>query len=275
MIQTVKIALVTVIENNEGNINSTNGHFKEQRFYADEAIKCFKSWRDKAGWLAEVNIYAICPTKNTLNDEYQEKLKELNVTYIEEYMPETETFAFGFYNVPLAMAWAEKNLTEDILLHTDLDMSVIRPLPEDIFNSALSGKVTCGQYDDNAIKDQRDTPANWDLPFDTGFIISRRNINFYQEYNKQMLELLEDLGDVNPYDVEEYIIDRMHNVEEWKSFDIVGIQKYQIGEGYPSIDTFSTSDLESVYFWHEHIMYDEHYDIVKEHLKYHKRMREV
>jgi len=274
MFQTVSIALVTVIENNTDNINSNNGHFEQQRLYFDEALLCFKSWRKNGGNLSGIKIYAICPSKNTLSASEQLQLKELNVEYIEEYMPETETFQFGFYNVPLAMAWAEKNLKEDLFIHTDLDMTLIKPLDDTVFNAALSGKIICGQYDEIAVKDQRKSDESWGLPFDTGFMINLRKLNFYEEYNNQMMELLNTDNDINPYDIEEYIIDRMYNTD-FDKFTISPIQKYQIGEGYPNISEFSDEDLKSVYFWHEHILNKEKDSIIKQRVTYSKRMRAI
>jgi len=272
----MKCALVTVIENSTENINSNNGKFNQQRMYFEEATLCYKSWRENGGWAKDIPIYAICVTKATLSKDEQKELSKLNITYIEEFMPATETFEYGFFNVPIAMRWAEQNLPEDIFIHTDLDMTLIKPLPEIFLEMARDGFVVCGQYDENAIKDQRNTPESWDAPFDTGFMITKRVSGFYKAYSEQMLEIIENGYEGNTYDIEEYIIDRMYNESQWLPktvMGIAGIKKYQIGEGYPSVDEFTDDEIPGILFWHEHIIYDKYYEKVKEKLKYSKRVR--
>ena len=264
------IALVTVIENNEDNINNSLG---TQRLYEDEAILCFENYRKNGGDLKDIPIYAICVTKATISEKYKDKLKNLDVTYIEEYHPVSETFEIGFFNVPIAMAWAEKNLKEEILWHIDLDMNLIKPLPIELFN-IKDKDVICGQYDEESMKSQRD--SIWSsIPFDTGFTISNRSSGFYQEYASQMLSLLVDntyAGRI--YDLEEFLIDRMYNDPAFnKGYNIIPINKYQIGEGYPSVSTFTDTELSTVYFWHEHIIHDKYYDKIREKIQFSKRIR--
>lgn len=280
----MKYALITMIENNEKNLNEEKGiSFCEKRLYEDEAILCFKNWRERGGWLKDIPIYTFCPTKNTISEKTKKEFEKLNVNYIERYLSETEKFISGFYNVPLCGSIFEKELSEDIFIHIDLDMNLIKPLPEVLVNQVADNKfVLVGQYDDGSAKEQRKIGDDWDNPLDTGFIISHRDSGFYQFFYERLMKLTETMGDerwkkncseVPIYFLEEYVIDCAYNE---KLFPIVPIKRYQIGEGYAKVSTFTNEELEKVYFWHEHILYEKgYYDKVREKLEYAKRMGKI
>lgn len=250
-----KIALVTVIENNTDN---KNGHK-----YFDEAIKCYKSWRKHH---PDIKIYAICVSDATLSKKEQTLLKKLNVQYIEKYFPETEDFEYGFYNVPLALKYFETLETnEKIIIHTDLDMYLEKPINTNIFSPIFENKIIIGKYDENARKDQR-------VDYDTGFTIHLKNTKFYHIFWSIVKQLIDKEiplpKSVKTYDLEEYAITL---VENNNLFNISPIMKYQVGEGYPSIDTFSDEEVENIYFWHEHLESDTLEENLKEKIKYYKR----
>ena len=58
------IALIASIESNYKNLNSKLNTVKTPRLYETEAIRCFKTWREKGGWLKDIPIYCLCCTKN-------------------------------------------------------------------------------------------------------------------------------------------------------------------------------------------------------------------
>jgi hypothetical protein len=277
----MKYALITMIESNENNLNSQRGiTFSEKRLYEDEAILCFKNWREKGGWLKDINIYTYCPTKNTITDKTKEEFKKLNVTYIENYREETESFFSGFLNVPLCGKIFEQTLEEDILIHIDLDMNLIRPIPEELVNSVADNKfVLVGQYDDESAKFQRRLGEGWDNPLDTGFIISHRKSGFYKYFYEELIALVNTKGDERwkqhcsdqpLYFLEEYVIDKAYNEG---LFPVKPIKRYQIGEGYAKVSTFGDEELNKVLFWHEHILYEKsYYDKIREKLEFTKRM---
>lgn len=277
----MKYALITMIESNENNLNEQRGiTFSEKRLYEDEAVLCFKNWREKGGWLKDINIYTYCPTKNVITEKTKEEFKKLNVTYIENYREETESFFTGFLNVPLCGEIFEQILTEDILIHIDLDMNLIRPLPEELVNSVADNKfVVVGQYDRESAKFQRKLGEDWDSPLDTGFIISHRESGFYKFFYRELTELIKTNGDERwrqncsdqpPHFLEEYVIDKAYNE---KTFPIKPISRYQIGEGYAKVGTFTDEELYKVYFWHEHILYEKsYYNKIREKLEFTKRM---
>jgi len=259
-----KVALVTTIENNIENKNSK--FLNKERLYFDEALECFKSWNK---YMPEVKKYAICPTKATLNSDEIKILEDLNVTYIEKYFSETESFKNGFINVALSTAYLEDILIEDIFIHTDLDMILLRRLPESLISGLENFDVMCGKYDENARKDQR-------VDFDTGFTISLRQSKFYNYYwdiIRQFLNGIRELPEgVLYYDIEEYAMEKIS--EDPKSpYNIISILKYQVGEGYPSVDTFLDSEVKDIYFWHEHKINDKKEELVKEKIKLFKRIR--
>lgn len=257
-------ALVTTIENNTENKNSK--FLGIERKYFDEAVKCFKSWEK---YHPEVQKYAICPTKATLNKDEIKQLEELNVVYIEKYFEELEECDNGFINVSLSISYLENVLNEDIFIHTDLDMVLIKKLPDDLF-LIEKNDVICGKYDDESRKCQR-------VDFDTGFTIHFRNNKFYNEYWTIIKNIIDGKIPLPPgvlyYDIEEYAMEYISKTN--KKYNILPIEKYQLGEGYPSIDLFSNNDLRKVYFWHEHLVNDKKEELVKEKIKLFKRLKEV
>lgn len=259
------IALVTTIENNTDNKNSKFLGIK--RKYFDEAIKCFESWNN---YMPYIQKYAICPTRATLSSEEINQLSRLGVKYIERYFPETETFENGFINVALSTAYLENIIDEDIIIHTDLDMTLMREIPIDFFN-IKSGTIRCGKYDEEAKKSQR-------VDFDTGFTISLKEDKFYNSYWNVIKKLID--GDISLpqgvlyYDIEEYAMEFI-NKEYNDIWNIIPILKYQIGEGYPSVDFFKDEELQHIYFWHEHLIHDKKEELVKERIKYIKRCRDA
>jgi len=266
--------LMYVVENNEDNLNNQQGVYSNQRLYADEIILSVKAWRENGGIYKDIPIYAICPTNNTLKPEDAQKLKEMDVIYMEEYMKETENFFCGYWSVPLVGKWCEENLNFKTMIHIDCDMSLIKPLPSPIVNY---NKPICGVYDTVSVKDQRPLPEGWKT-FDTGFTISKKDSGFYTLFHNELERLTENPGpiwaeychDRPQQDIEEFAMDYIYanNLIEMEY-----IEKYQIGEGYASVDTLDNEELNNVYFWHEHILHEPYYDRIKEKVKYSKRMR--
>lgn len=276
-------ALITMIESNENCINSQRGiSFSHKRLYEDEAILCFKSWRENGGWLKDIPIYAYCPSRNVVSEKTKVEMTKYNVRYIENFLAETESFFSGFWNVPLCGKIFEETLTEDIFIHIDLDMKLIKPLPQELVDSVLSNEfIICGQYDDESSKSQRKIGNDWKNPLDTGFIISNRKSDFYKYFYENLSEITKTKGDARwkekcsdwpLYFLEEYVIDKAYNEN---NYPIRPIQKYQVGEGYAKISTYTDEELRNVYFWHEHILHGEDYDKIREKIEFFKRTRLV
>lgn len=273
-------ALITAIEGDRDNLNNQLGiKVAKPRQFESEAIICFEHWRENAGWLKDIPIYAYCPTHNTISEKTKSRFAELNVTYIEKYEPITETFTCGFVNVPLIASILETTVTENIFIKIDLDMNIIKPLPRELVNSvANNDTLICGQYDDYCSANQRTISQHNNNPFDTGFTISRRESGMYTFFFKKVMETmtsndplwLEVKEQSGEYFIEEYVMDKMYSTGTW---EIIPIQRYQIGEWYTPVSEFTDEELETVYFWHEHIDHDPAYDKVREKIEYFKRTK--
>ena len=267
-------ALIGAIESEFNDTNVNTGICEAcKRRLESEAIECFTAWRKNAGWLKDIPIYAVCPTKNVISDKTKAKFDELNVTYIEDYQEVTETFTSGFLNIPLVGHMMEYLLHADVLIKIDLDMNIIKPLPKDIVNS---DQIIVGQYDDYCTKHQREGIAE-ENPFDTGFIISRRDTLFYKHFFEMCMKYMnsDDPGwlrvkaQTGDYYLEEYVMDRIYAEG---LFDIKPVQKYQIGEWYTPVKELSDNELNDVYFWHEHLEYDPEYNRMQEKIDFARRI---
>jgi len=167
----------------------------------------------------------------------------------------------------------EEQLTEDVLIKIDLDMNIIKPLPN---KWLTSDPIIIGQYDDYCTKHQREGIAE-ENPFDTGFIISKRDSGFYKHFFDMCMKyMLSDDPDwlrvkaqTGDYYLEEWVVDRMYAM---KSFDIKPVQKYQIGEWYTPVQELSDTELDDVYFWHEHLEYDPEYNRMQEKIDFARRL---
>jgi hypothetical protein len=278
----MKYALITMIENDDQNINNNSGEYVEKRLYESEAIVCFTNWRKNGGWLKDIPIYTYCPTVNIISEDTKIKLKDLNVTYIENHISETDDYFCGYWNVPLVGKIFEETLEEDIFIHIDLDMNLIKPLSKELVDSVGTNEyVICGQYDDYTSNEQRARPPGWSNPFDTGFVISHRDSGFYSAFYSELKELTEtqdeiwndNLSDRPLYDLEEYVIDKHFNLNMYPY--IRPVQRYQIGEFYTPVNEYSDEEVEHIYFWHEHLIPAPDYLKIRamEKINYFKRTR--
>jgi hypothetical protein len=267
-------ALIGAIESEFNDTNVKTGICEScKRRLESEAIECFTAWRERAGDLKDIPIYAVCPTKNTISDKTRDKFIELGVTYIEEYKEITETFTSGFLNIPLVGAMMEDRLTEDVLIKIDLDMNIIKPLPREWLES---DQIIVGQYDDYCTKHQREGIAE-ENPFDTGFIISKRETKFYKHFFEKCMKYMNSddpdwlrvKAQTGDYYLEEYVMDRIYAE---KIFNINPVQKYQIGEWYTPVKELSDDELKSVFFWHEHLEYDPEYNRIQEKIDFSRRI---
>lgn len=285
-LNTNRIILIAPIEGNRRDINSLKQGY--ERYYEDEAIKCFKCWRKNAGWLSDIEIYAICPTKHGISDSTKKIFNELKVNYIENYEPETSDYLNGYWNIPLVGKWVEDNFDYDISIKIDLDMYIIKELPKRLFE--LQNLPLVGRYDEKSSKHKTNKllfPEIYGPPFDTGLVISRKEDKFYNifydvlkkltlEYQNGLFDDKEKYGfSVGPngldYGVIEEFAISILNVE--RPDYIKSIAKYNLGEFYVGIEEYTDQELESIYFFHEHLPCKEAgYDGNRMRLKYTQRM---
>jgi hypothetical protein len=275
----MKYALIAAIEGDRKNLNNDMDIVQFERLYESEAVICFQNWRKNGGWLKDIPIYVLCPTHNTISKDTQDKLSALDVIYIEEYHPIIETFTSGFLNIPYVGKLMEDRLDVDVIIKIDLDMNLIQPLPKELVNC---GEVVCGQYDDYSTRLQRTLEEGWTNPFDTGFMITRKDSGFYNrwwlevnnilndpESDAEWLKVREQTGD---YYLEEYIVDKLFHADP---SILRPVQRYQIGEWYTPVKQFTDEELKKVYFWHEHLLPDPKYDKIREKVEYFNRMKKI
>lgn len=270
-------ALIAAIEGNKNNTNMQTSVVTKPRMFEDEAIRCFASWRKRGGWLKDIPIYAVCPTRNHVSNETRQTFADLNVTYIEEFFPETASFPNGFLNSPFIGKVMEERLSEDVLIKIDLDMVLLRPLPLDLI---LSSDVVCGQYDDYCTSNQRSLPDGWGNPLDTSLLITRRSSGFYKFFFTMVEELLTDRDETwesiklvtGEYFLEEYLMDKIRHNGLW---NVTPVQRYQLGEWYTPVKMLSNDELERVYFWHEHINADIESDVIRQRIEYFNRTKQM
>lgn len=254
-----KIALIAHIEANNTSLNKQLGTIDkyEQRLYETEAIRCFTSWRKVCGWLKDIPIYCLCATKNTPSDKTIKALEVLNVKYIEDYSDETKRFTSGFITIPYTGMYFEKILSEDILIKIDLDNVMLKPFPEDLVEKAYLSTIV-GRYSRDFEISERYCFNN-ECPFDTSLIITHKDKLFYKKYydlcfdenvltSPEWLSIRKTEGE---YWLEEYVVDYMYKN---KLADIIPIQNYQCGYGYPDMASFIKNRMTNgLYMTHNHI----------------------
>ena len=275
-LKTENFVLISPIDANK---NISVGGNVVSRFFEEEAIRCFGSWRRHAGILKDIDIYCVHLNKSTVKSETISKLENLGVKYIDDPQECADDFRIGFLNEPLCGLYFSgfPETGNRISIKIDLDMQVLRPLDASLLPQG--DEIVIGQYDERSAKGQRST-VNGSLPFDTNFIATRLDNGFYERYFSLCTDetILESecwkrlYSESGWYSIEEYVIDTMfsHGV-----FNIRPVQNYQFGEGYPSLDSYSDDEIGTVSFLHEHIYrngeFPHGYNPTEERLKFFRR----
>lgn len=269
-----KIALFAPIEADLNNINSNQLGYS--RLYEAEAIKCFRCWRKNGGWLSDIPIYAICPSKNTISIETQNEFKKLNVTYIEAYLGETENYECGFWNIPLVGKWVEENLDYEILIKVDLDLYLINELPKELVKHAEEVEDIVGIHDHLAheylasLKHDR-----YEKFYNTGMTITKKSRGFFNLQYKYLFKMLNEFSESsekfnkkyelvvskdngpmagkNTFEynlLEELCVSVMASEE---NFPIFALRNYCLETMDYELEGEVNFELNKVYFIHEHI----------------------
>jgi hypothetical protein len=253
------------------------GNRTHLRYFEEELVRNVRSWRKNGGWLKDLQIYALLSNGENVKDQTFRDLKCLGVNIVVLTGEEIVKHVLGFLNEPFCGKYFESicPIKEEITIKTDLDMQLLKPLPEKWIDIAREN-IVIGQYDEESVKGQRQR-FNGDLPFDTNLIITHRKHGFYSSYydmcfsdeilsNPEYKKIQEEYGD---YYLEEFVVDYLHAT---KFKNVFPLRHYQYGEGYPSITEYSREQVKDVCFLHEHIYKDNRfpydYDPVKERLSY-------
>lgn len=190
-----KIALILVVEsseNNKGDIVDKYDTGRTEMPYEEEAIMCVKMWRKNGGDYANIPIYAININDNPPSKVCQKELKNMGVIYIENYIYETKSYPCGYYNVPLACKMLERELTEDKLIHIDLDMYLLRPPTKDLLYVQPGSlcKIAINEWRPTDNLDEKELQRLRQYPFEieTNFMVSKRMSLFYDTWYRELKE---------------------------------------------------------------------------------------
>jgi hypothetical protein len=244
----VKKALVLIVEHSDTNLGAGKAYSNAEEKaksepLEEEVIRCIKSFQKCVK--EEIDIFVICPSKRLPRNKTVKAIKELGVRYMEPFLPETEDFTCGYWNVPVAMSWFEKKFDYDIIIHIDLDMTMFRHPRPDFFSLDEGLDARIGILSDEEMKDVH--IGQFIQHHETNLMVARSG--FYTDWWEKVKELSEQY-DTNwecYAELEEFAIDLM-----WDSTHAIEPEKhYQIGLRYPVTD-IPDRMLYNVYFIHAH-----------------------
>lgn len=225
-------------------IDENNKHFNQNRDFLSECFNCIKSWRKNGGIFKNINIYLHYISKQFLDPKIKNELEELNCIIIFE--PILLNDNYGFIKVHYSSEYCFKKIKENIIIHLDLDMELLKPLTLDFFNPILKNdfKMMIGSYKKNDYEKNRNNLTNIDIKLNTDLIITTKEYHkfFYSNMIKNYKKLLVKYGDI--YYLEEFAADEIY--ENNKNQIYIINEVYELGEGYGYIKNHIP------YFWHEH-----------------------
>jgi hypothetical protein len=144
------IALILPIDSNKKVCFGDKVYF---RFFEDEIIRNIRSWRKNGGWLKDIPVYVLLSNGETIQNKTIDTLKELNVDITILQEDKIIHHNLGFLNEPYCGKYFESinPIKEEITIKTDLDMQLLKPIPEEIIRLAQD-KIIIGQYDEESLK---------------------------------------------------------------------------------------------------------------------------
>ena len=250
----MSVALLTIIESscdNLGDVSNKYGVDCQSLDYEAEAIRCFTSWRKNGGTYADIPIYCMCPSIRVPSLRTRQALEDLGVIYIHEFLEKTDSYVCGYWNVPIGCMYLEKNVSEDLLIHIDLDMYLFKQPPLGMLECSKDKLARL------AINEHRPTTqprVNVDrvYPFEinTGFICSHKSSQFYAKWFDRLERLSSEIAtvDIATYSIwEERVCDVMY-FDEGVPFEFFG--PFQVNE---DVSHYSDDEIEQVCFLHGHI----------------------
>lgn len=262
--------LLTMDDHNSIN-NQRLNQTKEftSRDYMAETKGCIKAWRKNGGRLKDIDIIIDYVGKSELSNEYKTFFKDYNCKVLySDYSKQTEKFDYGFINVHLTGYYLQMyypELLKKVIIHIDLDMELLQPIPTEFFEPLITKDCIIGGYRNEDLVYQRlplyaNTILNSDLVITKSLEYSK--INVYKEFidninyvNDNYEIITKEIIENNPnqkirtFDIEEYGVDRTYSFHPEK-FQIIKEDSYEQGEGYYKIKNI---DIKKVYFWHQHL----------------------
>lgn len=204
--------------------------------------------------MKNIKVYFFNVNSAKISDDTKTQLLNNNCEFIDVQQGEYEDI--GFLTEPLCGYEAEKVLSEKYLIKIDLDMQIVKPIDKELIEMSDKG-ILIEQYSDVDSKYQRDSIGKFN-PFDTCFIISRRDSHFYETYNKlcysdeirhhpDWISISKERG---MYDIEEFVVDYMFKNNK---VNIIPMVNHLYGEGYVPIENRTLEEISDIIFLHSHI----------------------
>jgi len=245
------VALLLVVEASKHNKGDVIGKYGKnvEIDYEREAITCVEYWRKNGGVYKDIPIYAINLNENPPWGKTIETLEKMDVIYVEDYLKHiTKDFPCGYWNTPFALNYLENNhiVYEDLLIHIDLDMYLMRNPPENMFQISEDKicKIAINKYRPTDSLDYKISPI---YPFEiaTNLIVSERKKHFYKTWWSTLFYIWKtrkhnfDMKTLCIY--EERVIDEMyhHDVYDMEFFDV----DYQMEEDSKTLPYFIHSHM--------------------------------
>ncbi len=190
--------------------------------YEVELRSCIKYWRNGFNHLNDIEILVINPTKTDIKEETKLFLDGINnVTYIHQFFENITVEDNRWDIIPVIGKWLENEYLkqEDIIIHIDLDMYLIKKLQEDIINLKDDelAIVAGAKWDNSHVTEEEIKKMdNWELQNEdmagiTCFIVSQVKNGFYSKWLDYIIEEYK-LNDNNRRDnvkIEELVIGKM------------------------------------------------------------------
>lgn len=243
------VALLLVVENDKNNKGDTLGKYgkKVEIPYEREAIACVEHWRKNGGKYKNCNIYAINVNGNPPNISTIKILEELKVNYIETYLSLSKDFPCGYWMTPFSLMYLEAIFVrEEILIHIDLDMILMREPTKELFTVSKNkiAKLAINKYRPTDSLSYKISPI---YPFEiaTNFIISKRKNQFYKQWWIKLFNTRKTRNFDNQTlcIFEERILDEMYN-EGGYLFDFFDMD-YQLEDDSNTLPFFIHAHLDN------------------------------
>jgi len=236
----MKYLLFTVIESdiNDGHKSQWYNSQHHKISYEQEAIQCFKSWRSLNHELKDINIICINPTNIDISDSTKQIFNDLNIDYRFEYNSTCDSFKCRWYNVPYLGSLLEQEI-DGILIHIDLDMTLLKPLSSKLLNLMDDELAIVGAYDDDNMMDKRNFKIyknNYEKINVTCYIVSNAKNNFYtiwwNKLHKESQKIDPDKHWREYCDMEEHSVDILKYKDK---YNIRYVDQFMLGPGYTSL----------------------------------------
>lgn len=219
--------------------------------YEKEALYCIQFWRSKKNNLRDIEIIIINPTKEELSENTLKEFKKYNVNYIKKYFPECDKYICRWNNIPIVGKWLENN-TNKIIIHIDLDMFLLKSIPEKFLDIRDNELAICAAYPGNIHDDGR-TRGNYTLYSVTCFIISQPSKKFYTKWLLYLEKYVKELGEFDGkkyFDLEEHVVDIM---KYENNYSIRYVTDLMLGRTYHKLEKIDNKIFPNICFIHEHI----------------------